>query len=188
MKLQFFDKDPEISWQKISCPFCGEPTGPSSECHMIDDERKMTTHKTLGILPIFSLNCYFKNTNAWRADINYPVSGGLIKILSSIEGIDNVNPVGPYAFEIAIAKLFSEHDIKLEVNRSYRNFIKTMHVYELNKFNITKDKEFNYVKLPNGKTVDISELTESEILAIQEKIPESLLDSEDDSDIIDDSN
>lgn len=135
----FFNKDPTIIWTKYLCPLCHEPTGSDSQCYNMDISQSIPPYAknmaAMGIgnspLPIFGINCVFRQENLWDADINYPVSLPLVNKLSIIQGVNKITPIKPYSFRVSIARAFNEIDVKRSINLSYKTFIKEMSVSEL---------------------------------------------------------
>lgn len=152
---KFFSKEPEIRWTKVMCPVCNEPTGPSSECYKIKTDvpkhQRSMSHPQLGILPVFSENCAFRQNNLWEADLNYPVSSDLLDVIDKVSGVDNVVATKAYTFQIAIGKLFDEKRVKKMVNVAYKEFIKKLQKIEggLNGNEELKAKLVG-IRLPNG--------------------------------------
>lgn len=155
----FFNKEPKLEWQKINCPVCGNPTGPASKCYeeippgMPKHKRKLFT-KQMGIVPIYSVGCAFRQDNFWSAKINYPVSQILLKRISKIKGIDKLLPTQPYSFQISIAPLFSEGEIKKEITIAYKSFIKEMQAKEMGILEHDNNmKLYSGITFPNGNSV-----------------------------------
>lgn len=82
----------------------------------------------MGNLPIFSVNCAFREDNLWRADTNIPISQPLIDILSKIPGIEKIYAYKTYSFFISVATLFNEMEVKQNVNVTYKTFFKALKV------------------------------------------------------------
>ena len=143
--------DPQINWQKVMCPFCGEPSGPESKCEekAKDGKVRKTEHPKLGKLPIFSESCVFKQENLWQIHTNYPISEPLLNTLSKIQGIDRFLPIKPYTLQIVIAQLFSENEVQRSVNIAYRTFVKEIQTLVDTS---VSDQESQYtLTMPNGK-------------------------------------
>lgn len=165
---RFFNKDPEISWTKVLCPICKEPTGPKSKCETITDPKKEKTvkHKTMGILPIYSIDCVFKQNNMWQADLNYPASSPLLKRLSAVEGTEKVLPIGNYNIQFTFGRLFNEEQIKRNINLEYKTFIKEIAVSEAKLLPIENKFESKVIVFRNGKEYKTS--TEKENIIVEE--------------------
>lgn len=157
----FFKEDPILKWSKVLCPVCSEPTGPCSKCYEnppkeIPIHKRKLISKTDGIMPIYQKNCAFRRANLWEASINYPFSQPLLKILSKIQGIDNISPTNRiYGFQIAISDLFDEREVKSRISAAYRSFIKEIQVSERNLLgentdNISIENKYKGIVLPNG--------------------------------------
>lgn len=142
--------DPQINWEKIMCPFCGEPSGPKSRCEekAKDGKVRKTEHPKLGKLPIFGENCVFKQENLWQIHTNYPISEPLINVLTKVQGIDRILPIKPYTLQIVIAKLFSEEQVQKNVNMTYRAFAKEIQV--LSNKDASELESTHTVTMPNG--------------------------------------
>ena len=158
MQKPFFKADPSIRWTKTLCPICGSVTGNKSECYNLlseDDNpkhRRTLNHPQLGLLPLFSENCVFRQENQWQAEINYPVSNLLLTQIKQIKGLERVYPLKTYTFQVSIGNLFDEKIVKSEINAVFKAFIKEMQVDESQLFVETNnDPMIIGVILPNGK-------------------------------------
>lgn len=153
----FFNKEPEISWKKVLCPICNEPTGPKSECYKNIPKGMAHPHKRKivsknGIVPIYSFNCGFRQDNLWEATINYPVSKILLSKLANIGGVERIFATKTNTFQVSIGKLFDDNTIKQLINQSYRGMIKEWQTKELGSYEPYKyDIEYNGIILPNGQ-------------------------------------
>jgi len=161
-------KDPEITWEKVLCPRCGEPTGPSSKCETLKsrDKEKVLHHPTMGILPVFGPNCVFKNENMWKVHTNFPVSLALIdEITQKVDGIQTIIPLKSYTFQIVVAHLFSERDVQRNVNIVYRAFIKSLQVKFASPDSLSESRYY-LVNFPNGAQVDnVPEAVQRELVS-----------------------
>lgn len=120
--------DPEIRFSKVLCPVCMEPTGRDTDCHLSEQAQSTPKHTrkvvmNRNILPILSVNCYFRNTNLWRADTSHPVSITLVNELSDIPGLNNITPTLAYQFEFSVAPMFDEADVKKQIALKFRHFV-----------------------------------------------------------------
>lgn len=147
---------PEIKYSKVSCPICKLPCGQKAECYKLDIGKVKNFQRSYQapngqILPIFSPNCYFRQKNLWRIDINYILSLSLFEYLSSISGIEDVSCIGKYSCIINIGLLFDEIQIKKETNYRIKDFAKRMLLIEQQVINkkAKKDRPIG-VKMPNG--------------------------------------
>jgi hypothetical protein len=178
---RFFKQDPQITWTKVLCPVCNQPTGPQSECYKnppknIPEHKRKIKHISLGLLPIFSKNCVFRNDNMWQADINYPVSQVLLKKIKEISGIEKINPIKSYAFQISVGKLFDEKSVKQEVNIAYKILIKELGSIELGDSEYVLTPDYIGIVFPNGKQFysHAESIQQSMIISdLLEKIPKS---------------
>lgn len=149
---KFFSKDPEIEWQKVFCPICQMPTGAKSHCENLDVNEvpayKRFMIKRGNVIPIFSKSCIYKRENLWLANLNYPASEPLLKLFKSINGIDSVSATKPHTFQISIAPLFDEREVKKKINLSYREFIKSLQAKERG---TVEQPSFKGIAFPNGQ-------------------------------------
>jgi hypothetical protein len=184
LEKRSFNKDPLITWSKVYCVICNQPTGPKSECYrLIDDEKnpphkRSLNHPDMGIIPVFSQNCLFRQENLWKADINYPFSRSLLDRIKFINGIDRVVPLKKYTFQISIASHFDETKIKSEINMVYRTFIKEMQSLELS-MEVDKNEELNKligIEFPNGSTIHIDDTNNNDSIVKQQIIFQNILD------------
>lgn len=184
MSTKFFDKDPIVSWQKVLCPVCSEPTGPKSKCYenppkdMPEHKRKLVS-KTSGIMPIYSRSCAFRQNNLWSASINYPISDPLISRLRTIPGVDGIIPVKIHTFQVAIGDLFEEKNVKQCINAAFRAFIKEMNIIERNLSGENQDvklkPQYKGIIFPNGNEWKPVGVTEDEAMR-NSLLVENLLD------------
>lgn len=147
---RFFAKDPEIQWEKVMCPICGQPTGSKSKCYEMEPNEQSQSNPFVAMLPLFSLDCHYRKTNAWAATTNYPISDELLKKLSGIGGIENIIVASTYSLQIVIARLFNEEDIKKEITATYKTFIKEMQALEIDLLPIQPVKQIERINFPNG--------------------------------------
>lgn len=131
---KFFERDPKIEWMKVFCPICSQPTGPTSNCENLD-VNEVPQHKRFmlqgeKVLPIFSKSCMYKRENLWLANLNYPASELLRNTLLSLKGIDSITAVKPHTFQASIGAMFDEREVKLEITKAYKTFIKELQVEE----------------------------------------------------------
>ena len=174
--MRFFNKEPTIEWDKVYCPICGNPSGPSSKCYeqapanMPAHKRKILS-KHSGIIPIYSKACVFRQDNLWEGSINYPVSKPLINRLAKIEGIDKLVPTKPHSFHISISKSFNEAEVRRKVNTVYKAFINEMQSKELGDVEYPQNMEqYSGIRLPNGNVVNL-ENASKEMQSILDNIP-----------------
>lgn len=181
MNKRFFNKNPEIFWSKVLCPMCGQPSGPESECYKnppanIPPHKRKIIHNNLGVLPIYSTDCVFRQDNLWQATINYPFSEPLCKTLSQIDGLEKIYPIKQYTFQVSIARMFNAKDVKREINSAYRNFIKEMEVIEINSIKDEEAKpQYVGIQFPNGQEFKIDSASADEIFK-QSQIIENIID------------
>lgn len=148
----FFKDKPIITWKKVLCPFCSEPTGPKSNCHQMKPAKDVPIYKrnvtgtNSPIIPVFSENCAFRQENLWSAETNYPVSKPLIYALKTIKGINKIQPTKAYGFQISINNLYDDLEVRFELNRIYESFIHKLQTFEA-KDNISK---YIGIEMPNG--------------------------------------
>jgi hypothetical protein len=173
---RFFATEPTINWEKIYCPVCGNPTGPTSTCYdevpsnMPKHKRKIVTREN-GIMPIYSRGCVFRQDDYWAASINYPVSKPLLSRLSKIEGVEKILPAKAYTFHIAVGHTFDAATIRKKVNYVYKSFIKEMQSKELGTNEYPQNiKNYTGIKFPNGKVVSL-ENASKEMQSILDNIP-----------------
>jgi len=137
MKLVKKDVDwsipPEIRWEKVLCPVCGGPTGPSSRCFELetellkDTEQDRSLIKTVEVngemLPVFSSQCVFRKNNDYYFYTNYPLSHPMVTIIGSVHGLEKLIIYSAYRGKITIADQFDEQKILLEIENRYRGFV-----------------------------------------------------------------
>jgi len=184
-QVRFFTKDPEILWKKIYCPICGEPTGEKSRCYEnppeeIPSSKRKLVHKKLGILPIYSKSCIYRQDNMWEAHFNYPASNILLKKLKTIKGIERIVAVKSHVFQVSIGTLFNELEVKQQINSTYKVFIKELQSIESNLYGTTVDhntKLYTGILLPNGKEWKQTSFGSKEEAEKQNVIIENLLEN-----------
>lgn len=162
---RLFSKDPKINWVKVMCPACGEPTGPSSECHRLEKSEQEYLNPSLIHLPIFTEVCPFRQSSLWYVHFNYGISKPLLKILSSIDGVSTISPIDTYSLQIAIGMLFDQKEVQSNINSQFRNFIKTMSSIEAD---LKKEQESIKpksigIRMPNGNIHKIENPTDIEV-------------------------
>jgi hypothetical protein len=189
-EVRFYVKDPEILWKKIFCPICGEPTGEKSRCYEnppedIPASKRKLVHKKMGILPIYSKSCIYRQDNLWEAHLNYPASAILIKKLKQIRGIERIVAVKSHALQVSIGTLFNELEVKQQINTLYKTFFKELQAIESNLYGSHIDCEnsklYTGILLPNGtewKQISTASKEEAEkqsgiIENLLENLPES---------------
>ena len=172
---RFFLKDPEIAWKKIYCPVCNEPTGPKSECYKnrpddIPAHKAKLVHKKLGVLPLYSYGCVYRQDNMWECTLNYPTSQPLIDRLSTIEGVEKISAVKKYVLTVSIGTLFDESIIKQRINERFKSFIKERQVEELNLMPKQESDNSKYegITLPNGQSWKPGNLSETECYLLED--------------------
>lgn len=177
---QFFDKEPTITWSKIYCPICDNPTGKASKCYELKDKaQKKLFDKMMGPVSIYSPSCIYRQDNAWKATINYPFSNPLYDRLFAIPGIEKLIAIKPYTMQVSIGDEFNEEDVKKSINIAYRAFIKEMHTLEvaaLKKDIPNVDKTWNGIVFPNGETFTVDKKDPKQSLIVDtllEKLPET---------------
>jgi len=129
MTDKFFKHDPFISFEKIFCPLCHAGTGPKSDCYKIQSDMKMLQNKQ-SMLPIFSENCYFRQTNLWKIHVNYPISEPLFLRFEKCNGVCKLEIIDQYSLNLGIGKLFEENAVKAEIATTFKTFIKEMQALE----------------------------------------------------------
>lgn len=144
-----YEKEPEITFQRIMCPFCGEASGPESQCYNIEGKQK-SVQQGKSILPIYSESCYFRQNYSWKATINYVVSEAIIKNLGDIEGIEQISAISKYTFTFAVNPLFDQIVIKTKIVDRFRNFIKERQAIEKDNINDNKLCRISII-MPNGQ-------------------------------------
>lgn len=158
-----FSQDPTILWTKIACPMCGEPTGKQSRCFESPIAQKLEAyqcridHPKLGIIPVFSQGCAFRNENLWQAELNYPVSEALLLEFKKISGVERISVTKSYTFQVSIASCFEERKIKSDISTAYKSFIKSLSVDWTNLHTVTKTDNLIGVEFPNGHKFLIDE-------------------------------
>ena len=162
-KTKFFAQEPVITWKAFCCPVCDEPCGPQNECYKIKSKeasllKKKAVVPKMGMISVFSENCFFRKNVILEAELNYPVSLPLVNALANIKGVENVIPFKKYAFQLVIANNFNVEEIKKLVTVAYKNFIKQLQVTEnmlYEKLEITQSP-LNSIKLPNGQKLQLN--------------------------------
>jgi len=124
--MNIFSGDPILKWEKMLCTFCGNPTGCNSGCEDVPVKERVANMMSINgqIKRLYNANCYFKQLNTWIAYTNFPVSKSLIEKLAKISGIESINPLSAYSFEIDIAKIYDENKVKQNIVSAYKTFIK----------------------------------------------------------------
>lgn len=152
--LKKFDKDVIITWSKVLCTICGEPTGKKSKCYNlpqakeIEDSKKLVSFGKSGLLPIYRTNCAFRENNLWQVSLNYPVSLLLLDDLLEVEGITEASAIDKYKARIIIADDFDEQDVKKMAGITIRGFFKELHAFETE---MSDDVEnIQGIEFPNG--------------------------------------
>ena len=169
-----FKKDPVITFEKVYCDFCREPTGSESKCNKmknginpflqqpnqedgsfaLDENHSVMISGGQGVpLSIFSNSCLFRRYNLWRAFINYPFTMPLAQHLSKVEGLESVIPIGKYSFQFVVGRVFSQDNVKKDISIKFKTFIKEMQADETLITSSIQD-EINKpvgIKLPNGQ-------------------------------------
>jgi hypothetical protein len=135
-----WSKNPEIRWEKVLCPICGQKTGPDSKCYEVSVESSKTDpngviSKTIevggDILPIFSTQCHFRKNNEYLFYSNYPLSVHLVGDLGSVEGVEKLIISSPYRGKIAIADQFDDRQVRKTIEEVYRSSINYVRSEEL---------------------------------------------------------
>ena len=128
-----WSSSPEIRWEKVLCPVCGQPTGPSSRCFEIEPEgetedRMMLRTIEMGgsMAPILSTQCVFRKSNDYFFYTNFPLSHPLVTKIATVNGLEKIVIQSPYKGKITIAEQFEEDDIKGQVQEIYLNYIKSV--------------------------------------------------------------
>ena len=124
---------PEIRWEKVLCPICGQPTGPSSRCFEIEPEGESEDKIMLrtieingSMAPILSTQCVFRKNNEYFFYTNFPLSHPLVTKIATVNGLEKIVIQSAYKGKITIAEQFEEDDIKVEVQEIYLNYIKSV--------------------------------------------------------------
>lgn len=145
-----FAKDPQLQWEKVYCPICGEPTGEKSKCYEIEPSNVAQINPMMALMPTYSIDCTYRRTNIWSGNVNYVISNDLLVRWQTIEGVEAFNVMTPYNFQIHIAKLFDEEKVKQEIVRVFNTFIKEMQAIELDILPKEKEQEVFKINFPNG--------------------------------------
>lgn len=154
MADKFFKVDPSISFEKIFCPLCQSPTGPKSDCYKIESDMKMIQNKQT-MLPVFSENCFFRQTNLWKIHVNYPISEPLFLRFEKCNGVCKLELIDQYSLNLGIGKLFDETEVKSNLAMTFKTFIKEMQALEgsmLDNIQIS-DEELPVGIIINGKKI-----------------------------------
>lgn len=154
--------EPEILWNKAICPACKMPTGPRSNCHILDVKNVSIVNGS--VLNIFNESCLFRQNNIWDCDVNYPFSDELLNRISEVPGINKVSAVAKYKFTIHISPAFDEMDVKKNVTIIYNTFIKEL-LCKLPKKEFIK-KTITIV-LPNKETYNFNCSNEDELISAE---------------------
>ena len=124
---------PEIRWEKVMCPICGQATGPTSRCYEIEPEAEsedkimLRTIEVNGTMtPILSTQCAFRKSNDYFFYTNFPISHPLVTKMASVNGLEKIIIQSPYKGKITVAEQFEEDDIKKEIQDTYLNYIKSV--------------------------------------------------------------
>ena len=124
---------PEIRWEKVLCPICGQPSGPSSRCYEIEPEGEgedkimLKTIEINGSMsPILSTQCVFRKSNDYFFYTNFPLSHPLVTKIGSVNGLEKVVIHSPYKGKITVAEQFEEEDVKKDVQETYLDYIKSV--------------------------------------------------------------
>lgn len=153
-------KNPEISWEKVSCPMCGMGTGTNTKCEDNSSKKRQLLPSKSGYLPIFSIDCVFKRSNAWMGYINYKMTPTLLQRLSNENGVESIEVNTPYTFTVVIAKLFDEIDVKKSMAITYRSYIKELLALSSGKDGVsaeetpvTNELDVVGIIMPNGNRI-----------------------------------
>lgn len=133
---RFFDKEALITWQKFMCPHCDQPTGNTNCEQLSHEDEEVTTIVGGKTYRLKNYNCFFKTHNIWEASINYPVSRLLLQELLKVDGVENVGSERAYSFRISMGQSYVEEEVKINIVKSYKNFIKTLEALELQEYPI----------------------------------------------------
>jgi hypothetical protein len=71
----------------------------------------------MGMIPLHESNLPGRNFNFWIGHTNFLLTAPLISDLSKVPGIEALNVLTPYRFRVAIAKAFSEYDVKRDITQ-----------------------------------------------------------------------
>lgn len=167
IKKRFFDKDPKVEWKKIRCPVCGEPTGEKSKCYEIEEEniKQVKSPVSAAILPVYSIDCYFRKNNLWEVNFNYPINIILMEKIKHVEGIEHILIQSNYSLQLSFAKLYNENEIKKNVNIHFITHIKEMSAIEIDTGDHQNDEpDIKGIIFPNG-TKFIPVTNEEKLLA-----------------------
>lgn len=151
---KFFQKDPEVLFEKVFCPYCNARTGEDTPCDKFDNDLGSYGVVAGGIpipLPIFSKSCTFRKNNMWKVALNYPFSLPLAKRLDKIQGVEQLTASGKNGFQFVVSKLHPEDEIKKKVAETYRTFIKEIHSKETSLSLPMDEYSFVGIKFPNGQ-------------------------------------
>ncbi len=147
-------KNPEITWEKQTCPFCGLNTGTETNCEKLSKSNKLVVTKAGISLPVFTKNCKFKKINAWIAHLNFKITPSLLEKLSAVEGIESIECGTQYSFTIVIAKLYDENVVKSSTAMAYRSYIKDMMSISIRKEDLRSGNNIVGIVMPNGKSFE----------------------------------
>lgn len=155
MKRQFVE-NPRIDFTWVVCPFCGQKTGPESECYLNKADRGAFLNNGM-VLPVFTESCGFRAVTIFNVDINYVVTEQLREEISKISGIVKWITLSPHSFQISISKMFDVKEVKKRVAERYRNYIKELQSLEASLVDITDTTGTKTsIVMPNGINLDFS--------------------------------
>ena len=126
-----WSKAPEIRWEKVLCPICGQKTGPDSRCYEMNVDAPKDSNSIISktidvggdILPIFSTQCHFRKNNDYLFYVNYPLSAHLVSDLAAGEGLERLPITSPYKGRVTIADQFDDRTVRKTVEQVYRSSI-----------------------------------------------------------------
>lgn len=149
-------KNPEISFEKVKCNFCGKDTGTETECEKLNKQNKrqlIRNENKDSVLPVFAPDCTYKKRNLWIVHINYPLTLNLLEKLKEVSGVSHISQTNPYSLTVEIARLLDENQVKRNLAITYRTYIKALVSLTSQDRNDEERKEPNDVNgivLPNG--------------------------------------
>lgn len=139
---------------------CGMGTGTNTKCEDNSSKKRQLLPSKSGYLPIFSIDCVFKRSNAWMGYINYKMTPTLLQRLSNENGVESIEVNTPYTFTVVIAKLFDEIDVKKSMAITYRSYIKELLALSSGKDGVsaeetpvTNELDVVGIIMPNGNRI-----------------------------------
>ena len=70
------------------------------------------SHPGLGFIPLGDHNLPSRRFNIWTGDTNFRVTRGDLLSVEAVAGVEMVRAVSPYRFDVGVAAMFSDEDVK----------------------------------------------------------------------------